>query len=96
MSLEIDANKALELINSGKWRQLEGSVGKWCNEWIESGVIEKDKEATEKKGPVSFVDGFGQFQNQWRFKINREKLNQAIEDAYFDSEDEPEMLFNNK
>ena len=34
-----EIREALECINTGKWRQLEGSVGRWANSWIENGVL---------------------------------------------------------
>tara|TARA_R100001015_G_C4418227_1_gene19828 strand:+ start:119 stop:370 length:252 start_codon:yes stop_codon:yes gene_type:complete len=65
-----EAKDALELINSGKWLQLEGSVGRYCNDLLESKVIIKDEAATTDHGPVTFKDGYGRFVKQYRFKIN--------------------------
>ena len=67
-----EAKEALKLINSGKWLQLEGSVGRYCNDLLESKVIIKDEAATTDHGPVTFKDGYGRFVKQYRFKINED------------------------
>ena len=77
MSLNKNIKAALKLINTGQWLQLEGSIGRWCNDFIESEVIIKDEKATNKKGPVKFRDGYGRWHNQYRFKINHLKLEEV-------------------
>lgn len=67
-----EAEQALELINSGKWLQLEGTVGRHCNDLLEAKVIIKDEQATMEHGPVTFQDGYGRFVKQYRFKINED------------------------
>ena len=59
MSLATDTKKALKLFNSGQWLQLEGSVGRWVNSFVEGGYFEIDEEKTKRLGPVKFVDGYG-------------------------------------
>lgn len=70
--------QALELINSGKWRQLEGSIGRWCNDFLESEEIIVDEERTKKEGPVSFVDGYGRACNQAYFKIDWDRVDEVL------------------
>lgn len=74
--------QALECINSGAWLQLEGSVGRWCNGFLESGIIIKDQELTKKKGPVTFKDGYGRERAQYRFKIDYNRLDDVYWDTY--------------
>ena len=71
-----EIKEALECINTGKWKQLEGSVGRWANTWIENGVLIKDT----KRAPVTFVDGYGRIQQQPRYKIDRETVDALLED----------------
>jgi len=47
---EKEVLKAFELINTGKWRQLEGGAGRWCNQFLESGEIIVDEELTNPGG----------------------------------------------
>tara|TARA_R110000824_G_scaffold111755_3_gene260484 strand:- start:271 stop:573 length:303 start_codon:yes stop_codon:yes gene_type:complete len=70
--------QALELINSGKWRQLEGSIGRWCNDFLESREIIVDEERTKKEGPISFVDGYGRACNQAYFKIDWDRVDEVF------------------
>ena len=76
MSLQSDAKKALELMNSGQWLQLEGSVGRWVNDFIDAGYLIKDQEKTQKLGPVKFVDGYGRPMQQYWAKINWAKVHE--------------------
>ena len=46
MSLQSDAKKALKLFNSGAWLQLEGSIGRWVNSFVDAGYFVKDEEKT--------------------------------------------------
>ena len=71
-----EIREALECINTGQWRQLEGSVGRWANSWIENGVLVKDP----KRAPVTFVDGYGRIQQQPRYKVDRETVDALLED----------------
>jgi len=74
MSLATDTKKALKLLNSGRWLQLEGSVGRWVNSFIDAGYLIIDHDKTEKLGPVKFVDGYGRPQQQYWAKINWNKV----------------------
>tara|TARA_R100001591_G_scaffold21072_1_gene30034 strand:+ start:720 stop:971 length:252 start_codon:yes stop_codon:yes gene_type:complete len=74
MSLQSDAKKALELMNSGQWLQLEGSVGRWVQGFIDAEYLVQDYDKTKKLGPVKFVDGYGRPQQQYWAKINWEKV----------------------
>ena len=71
-----EIREALECINTGQWRQLEGSVGRWANSWIENGVLVKDT----KRAPFYFVDGYGRIQQQHRYKVDRETVDALLED----------------
>ena len=79
---EEEVNQALEYINTGAWLQLEGSVGRWCNGFLESGIIVKDQEKTQAEGPIKFTDGYGRHQEQYRFKIDPDRLDQVYYDTY--------------
>ena len=74
--------QALEYINSGAWLQLEGSVGRWCNGFLESGIIVKDQEKTQAEGPIKFTDGYVRHQEQYSFKIDPDRLDQVYYDTY--------------
>ena len=76
MSLQSDAKKALKLFNSGAWLQLEGSIGRWVNSFVEGGYFVKDEEKTKRLGPVKFVDGYGRPQQQYWAKINWAKVHE--------------------
>ena len=65
-----EVEQALEYINTGKWLQLEGSVGRWADSYLESEQIIVDTERTEKEGTFNFIDGYGRKQKQPRFKID--------------------------
>ena len=43
MIIEQECEQALKLFNSGQWLQLEGSVGRWVNEFLEAKIIRQDK-----------------------------------------------------
>lgn len=75
--LKNEAKQALGYINTGQWLQLEGSVGRWANDFIESKIIIKDIKATKKLGPIRFVDGYGRKKTQYRFKIDNDKLKEV-------------------
>jgi len=74
MSLATDTKKALELLNSGKWLQLEGTVGRWVQEFIDAEYLVQDFYKTKKDGPVKFIDGYGRPVQQYWAKINWEKV----------------------
>jgi len=76
---EQEIQRALELINTGKWRQLEGGTGRWCSLFLESGEIVVDEERTKKEGMVSFVDGYGMSQEQPYFKIDWDRFGEVVE-----------------
>lgn len=71
--------QALELINTGRWRQLEGGAGRFASQFLESKEIIVDEERTEKEGPVSFVDGYGRSCNQPYFKIDWDRFDEVID-----------------
>ena len=78
--LKEEAKQALDCINTGQWLQLEGSVGRWANSFIESKIIVKDVETTNELGPLRFTDGYGRKQTQYRFKIDEDRLREAEDD----------------
>lgn len=55
MLSEKDCEQALKLFNNGQWLQLEGSVGRWVDGFVQAEVIVQD----EKNGEVSIIDGYG-------------------------------------
>ena len=55
MITEQECEKALNLFNSGRWLQLEGSVGRWVDDFVQSEIIVQN----EKNGTVSIIDGYG-------------------------------------
>lgn len=55
MVTDKECEQALELFNSGQWLQLQGSVGRWVNGFLEAKIIKQDK----KNGIVSIIDGYG-------------------------------------
>ena len=73
---------ALELINTGKWLQLEGSVGRFCAPYIDAGLIIVDEERTEKEGTVNFNDGYGRFRKDPLCKIDWDKFNDNVIDRW--------------
>jgi hypothetical protein len=79
---EQEVLKALELINSGMWRQLEGGAGRWCSQFLESGEIIVDEELTNQEGPVCFVDGYGISQKQPHFKIDWDRVDEVFYQRY--------------
>ena len=74
---EQEVLRAFELINTGKWRQLEGGAGRFANQFLESGEI-VDEERTNQKGPVCFVDGYGISQKQPHFKIDWDRVDEVF------------------
>ena len=71
---------ALELINTGLWLQLEGSVGRYCADYLEGKLIIVDEERTKKEGPVKFTDGYGSLRKDPLYKINWDKFNDNVID----------------
>ena len=71
-----EVEQALDLINTGKWRQMEGSVGRWANSYLESEEIIVDTERTKKEGTISFIDGYGRERKQPYFKIDWDKVDE--------------------
>ena len=67
---EENVKQALELINSGKWLQLEGSVGRFCAQYLDANIIVRDEEKTEKEGAIKFKDGYGRYTEQPWGKID--------------------------
>lgn len=80
MLTEEECNEALKLMNTGQWLQLEGSVGRRVKEFIDAGVLVKDEEKTKKDGPVRFIDGYGRSVEQYRAKIDWDKVNEINEE----------------
>jgi len=70
MITDQECEKALELFNSGQWLQLEGSVGRWVNDFVQSEIIVQD----EKNGIVSIIDGYGRFFKYHKGHINWDKV----------------------
>ena len=52
-----EVERALEVINTGKWKQMEGAIGRWANDFLVSEEIIVDTERTKKEGIISFIDG---------------------------------------
>ena len=76
---EQEVLQALELINTGRWRQLDGGAGRFANQFLESKEIIVDDERTKKEGPISFVDGYGMSQEQPYFKIDWDRFEEVVE-----------------
>ena len=76
---EQEVLQALELINTGRWRQLDGGAGRFANQFLESKEIIVDEERTKKEGPISFVDGYGMSQEQPYFKIDWDRFEEVVE-----------------
>ena len=76
---EQEVLQALELINTGRWRQLDGGAGRFANQFLESKEIIVDEERTKKEGPISFVDGYGRSQEQPYFKIDWDRFEEVVE-----------------
>ena len=74
-----EIKKVLKTINSGQWLQLEGSVGRYCNDFMESKIIIRDEKANKEKGSICFRDGYGRFHQQSWFKIDWDQF-QKIQD----------------
>ena len=70
--------QALELINTGKWRQLEGGAWRFASQFLDSNEIIVDKERTKKEGTVLFVDGYGRSCEQPYFKIDWDRFDDVI------------------
>ena len=75
---EQEIQQALELINTGMWRQLEGGAGRFASQFLESKEIIVDEERTKKEGPISFVDGYGRACKQPYFKIDWDRFDEVI------------------
>ena len=78
-----EIKKVLKTINSGQWLQLEGSVGRYCNDFMESKIIIKDEKANKEKGAICFRDGYGRFQQQSWFKIDWDQFQKIQEQELF-------------
>ena len=71
-----EVEQALDSINTGKWLQMEGAVGRWANDFLVSEEIIVDTERTKKEGTVCFVDGIGRSQEQPYFKIDWNRVDE--------------------
>ena len=71
--------QALELINTGRGRQLDGGAGRFANQFLESKEIVVDDERTKKEGMLLFVDGYGRSQEQPYFKIDWDRFEEVVE-----------------
>ena len=78
-----EIKKVLKTINSGRWLQLEGSVGRYCNDFMESKIIIRDEKANKEKGAICFRDGYGRFQKQSWFKIDWDQFQKIQEQELF-------------
>tara|TARA_R100001198_G_C5156727_1_gene163635 strand:- start:303 stop:596 length:294 start_codon:yes stop_codon:yes gene_type:complete len=76
---EENVKQALELINSGKWLQLEGSVGRFCAQYLDANIIVEDIERTKEEGAIEFKDGYGRHTKQPWCKIDWEAFYGNIE-----------------
>ena len=83
MTTRKEIKQVLETINSGRWLQLEGSVGRYCNDFMESKIIIKDEKANKEKGAICFRDGYGRFQQQSWFKIDWDQFQKIQEQELF-------------
>jgi hypothetical protein len=80
MLTEEECKDALRLMNTGQWLQLEGSVGRRVQEFIDAGVLMRDEKKTKKEGPVRFIDGYGRPVEQFWAKIDWDKVNEINEE----------------
>ena len=80
MITQEECKSALNCMNKGLWLQLEGSVGRRVQEFIDAGILVKDEEKTKKDGPVRFVDGYGRPIEQYWAKIDWDKVQQINEE----------------
>ena len=78
-----EIKQVLETINSGRWLQLEGSVGRYCNDFMESKIIIRDEKANKEKGAICFTDGYGRSQQQSWFKIDWDQFQTIQEQELF-------------
>ena len=78
-----EIKKVLKTINSGRWLQLEGSVGRYCNDFMESKIIIRDEKANKEKGAICFTDGYGRSQQQSWFKIDWDQFQKIQEQELF-------------
>ena len=78
-----EIKKVLKTINSGQWLQLEGSIGRYCNDFMESKIIIRDEKANKEKGAICFRDGYGRFQQQSWFKIDWDQFQRIQEQELF-------------
>jgi hypothetical protein len=76
---EKKVEQALELINSGKWLQLEGSVGRFCAQYLDANIIVEDIKRTKEEGVIEFKDGYGRHTKQPWCKIDWEAFYENIE-----------------
>jgi len=76
MIADQECKQALKYFNTGQWLQLEGSIGRWVNEFLELKIILQDK----KNGTVSIVDGYGRPVTYNRGHIDWDKVNQINEE----------------
>tara|TARA_R100001480_G_scaffold3112_3_gene8374 strand:- start:170 stop:403 length:234 start_codon:yes stop_codon:yes gene_type:complete len=70
MITDQECKKALKLFNSGQWLQLEGSVGRWVDDFVQSEIIVQDK----KNGTVSIIDGYGRHFNYNKGHIDWDRV----------------------
>ena len=75
-SLIEEVEYAVDLMNTGKFMQLDGSVGRYCSSLYDQGLIIKDVEKTTKENGNTFIDGYGRQQNLYFFKPNYELIDQ--------------------
>jgi len=71
-----EVERALEVINTGKWKQMEGAVGRWANDFLVSEEIIVDTERTKKEGMIRFINGYGGTSNQPYFKIDWNRVDE--------------------
>ena len=53
--LKEEVEEAVDLMNTGKFMQLEGSVGRYCASLYDQGLIIKDVERTKKEKGNTFI-----------------------------------------
>jgi hypothetical protein len=70
MILDSECKEALRLFNNGQWVQLEGSVGRWVQSFLDANIIVQD----EKNGAVSVVDGYGRHLKYNKAHIDWDKV----------------------
>ena len=70
MILDSECEKALKLTSTGQWVQLEGSIGRWVQDFLNANIIVQD----EKNGAVSVVDGYGRHLKYNKAHIDWDKV----------------------